>query len=292
MGFVIAAETRTPTDEQLAAALSRYCADAAIISSADVPARVRAGDTVLGRIALLTSLDGVQACVWDLRQLERLSVRILNPASALLATHDKLMTALRLARSGIHHPKTAHVDHDDAALPELTLPVVVKPRFGSMGHDVVRCDDRLSLQQSLQKLRGKHWFRRQGALVQELVGGRDGCDTRLLVCGGEVAGGIRREAASGWRADDPAGRVSSAEPSGAECRLAVRAAKAFDADLVVVELLETDDGPVVLELEAAAEFSAEYAFAGQDVFDEVARRLLDTAPHANVGALRVADAQA
>ncbi|MGI9659471.1 MAG: ATP-grasp domain-containing protein [Gaiellaceae bacterium] len=290
MGFVIAAEKRTQTDQQLAAALSRYCVDAAIVSSADVPARVRAGDTVLGRIALLPSLDGVQGCVWDLRQLERLSVRILNPASALLATHDKLMTALRLARSGIHHPKTAHVDHDDAALPELTLPVVVKPRFGSRGHDVVRCDDRLSLQQGLQKLRGKRWFRRQGALVQELVGAGNGSDTRLLVCRGELVGGIERRAASGWRADDPSGRISVATPTAAERRLAVRAAEAFGADLVVVELLATDDGPVVLELDVAAEFDETYAFDGQDVFDEVARRLVDSSPLAHADALRVVGA--
>ena len=286
MGFVIAAEERTPTDEQLAAALSRYCVAAEVVPTAEVPSRVCAGDTVLGRVALLPSLDGVQACVWDLRRLERLSVRILNPASALLATHDKLMTALRLARSGINHPKTAHVDHDDAALPELTLPVVVKPRFGSRGRDVVRCDDRLSLQQSLQRLCGKHWFRRQGALVQELVG--DGSDTRLLVCNGEVVGGVRRQARSGWPADDTSAGVSPAEPTPQECRAALRAAQAFGADLVVVELLSSEQGPVVLELDAAAQFDADYALDGQDVFDEVARRLVGVPPVGQADALLVA----
>ena len=228
--------------------------------------------------------------VWDLRSLERLSVRILNPASALLATHDKLMTALRLARSGINHPKTAHVDHDDAVLPELTLPVVVKPRFGSRGHDVVRCDDRLSLQRSLQRLCGKHWFRRQGALVQELVGAGDGSDTRLLVCNGEVVGGVRRRATSGWRADDSAAHVSPADPTPQECRVALRAAAAFGADLVVVELLASERGPIVLELDAAAEFDAGYSFEGQDVFDEVARRLVAVSPLGSVDAVRVAHA--
>ncbi len=290
MGFVIAAERRTQTDEQLAAALSRFSVACEIVPSADVPERVSAGDTVLGRIALLPSLDGVQGCVWDLRQLERLSVRILNPASALLATHDKLMTALRLARSGIHHPKTAHVDHDEPVSPELTLPVVVKPRFGSRGHDVVRCDDRLSLQRSLQALCGKRWFRRQGALVQELVGALDGSDTRLLVCNGEVVGGVRRHAGDHWRTDAGPMQISPAEPTGQERRIAVRAAEAFGADLVVVELLETDAGPVVLELDAAAEFDAGYSFDGQDVFDEVAQRLVDVSPLDSVGALRVASA--
>ena len=274
MGFVIAAEERTQTDEQLAAALSRNGVAAEIVSGKDVPARVRAGDTVLGRIALLPSLDGVQGCVWDLRQLERLSVRILNPASALLATHDKLMTALRLARSGVDHPKTAHVDHDDAVLPELTLPVVVKPRFGSRGHDVVRCEDRLSLQQSLQRLRGKHWFRRQGALVQELVGPGDGSDVRLLVCAGAVVGCARRHGHGAWQHHARPSPLVAADPTPEQRRIALRAAEAFGADLVLVELIESSHGPVVLELDAAAQFDGRYDMGGRDVFDEVAKRLL------------------
>jgi RimK family alpha-L-glutamate ligase len=290
VGFVIAAETRTRTDEQLAAALSRYGVAAEIVSSADVPARARAGGTVLGRIALLPSPDGVQGCVWDLRKLERLSVRILNPASALLATHDRLMTALRLARSGIHHPKTAHVDHDDAALPELTLPVVVKPRFGSRGHDVVRCDDRSSLRHSLQQLRGKRWFGRQGALVQELVGDGDASGTRVLVCGGDVVGAVRRRAPAGWRADSPAAQVTPVEPTPQERRIAEHAASVFDADLVTVELLSTELGPVVLELDAAAEFDERCAFSGQSVFDEVVRRLVESPPVSYAAAADAASA--
>ena len=275
MGFVVAAENRTPTDERLVTALSGCGVAAEIVLTADVPARVGAGDTVLGRIASLPTLDGVQGCVWDLRQLERRSVRILNPASALLATHDKLMTALRLARSDISHPKTAHVDHDDAAVPELTLPVVVKPRFGSRGRDVVRCDDRASLHQTLHRLSSKRWFRRQGALVQELVGGRDGHDRRLLVCRGEVVGAVARETPEGWRADAAGALINPVEPTIEESAVAVDAAAAFRADLVVVELLTTDGGPVVLELDAAADFDERYGLPGQDVFDEVARRLLD-----------------
>ncbi len=275
MGFVVAAEKRTSTDEQLVTALSRYGVAAEIALSADVPARVGAGDTVLGRVALLPTLDGVEGCVWDLRKLERRSVRILNPAGALLATHDKLMTALRLARSGITHPKTAHVDHGAAVAPELALPVVVKPRFGSRGHDVVRCDDRVSLQQSLQRLGDRSWFRRQGALVQELVGARDGRDTCVLVCAGDVVGGVSRHSPAGWRADPTDSCVRPVDPSPEERAVAIDAAAAFGADLVVVELLATDAGPVVLELDAAAEFDARYGLPGQDVFDEVAWRLAD-----------------
>jgi len=273
MGFVLAAEERTFTDEQLVTALSRFGVVAEIVLSADVPTRVVAGDTVLGRVALLPSLDGVQSCVWDLRRLERRSVRVLNPASALLATHDKLMTALRLARSGINHPKTAHIDDDAAVSPEQTFPVVVKPRFGSGGRDVVRCENRTSLQRSLQRLRGKSWFRRQGALVQELVGSHDGRDVCLLVCRGDVVGGVSRHTDGDWCVDAREAQITPVVGTVQERATAVAAAAAFGADLVVVELLATASGPVVLELDAAAPFDARYGLPGQDVFEEVARRL-------------------
>lgn len=275
MAFVLAAEKLTSTDEQLLAALHRRGVVADVVLSAEVPDRVEARDTVLGRVALLPTLDGVQGCVWALRRLENRSVRILNPASALLATHDKLMTALRLARAGIAHPRTAHVDHGDVSLPELSAPLVVKPRFGSGGADVARCDDRATLRETLEQLSAKRWFRRQGALVQELVGSRHGRDTRLLVCRGDVVGAVSREAPSGWRADVSDARITPVDPTVEQQTLAIEAAAAFGADLVAVELLATDDGPVVLELDAAAEFDARYGLHGQDVFDEIAGRLID-----------------
>ena len=52
---------------------------------------------------------------------------MLNRPGALLAVHDKLATALRLATHGLPHPRTAHVGTESHA--GLAFPVVVKPRF-------------------------------------------------------------------------------------------------------------------------------------------------------------------
>ena len=69
-----------------------------------------------------------------------------------------------------------------------------------------------------------------------------------------------------------------------EARIAPAAASAFGADLVVVELLATARGPVVLE--AAAPFDTRYGFPGQDVSEEVARRLYeDDKTNPGVGAI-------
>jgi RimK-like ATP-grasp domain len=141
------------------------------------------------------------------------------------------MTALRLAARGLPHPRTAHVGAA-ADLP-LEFPVVVKPRFGSWGRDVSVCRSRSALERCLRDLGRKAWFRRQGALVQELVQPQ-GYDLRILVAAGEIVGAVRRVAARGeWRTNIAlGGGRSAADPPAQACLLALGAAAALETDLV------------------------------------------------------------
>jgi RimK family alpha-L-glutamate ligase len=275
MRFLIAAEQRTTTNELIAGALQRLEIEAGTLPARDLLRRAQPADTVLGRIDVLPTLDGIQGCVWDLRRLEGRVQSVLNGTGTLIAAHDKLVTALRLGRSGIPHPRTAHVD-DGGCLPELDLPVVVKPRFGSWGRDVFLCETRRSLEKRLRRLRRRAWFRRQGALVQELVPPR-GYDLRIIVARGEVVGAIERVAAEGeWRTNVALGgtrRPVAAVPPDAQT-IGIAAAQALAADLVGVDLLPTADGYVVIELNGAVDFTSEYSLPHQDVFDGVARALM------------------
>jgi glutathione synthase/RimK-type ligase-like ATP-grasp enzyme len=63
---------------------------------------------------------------------------VLNGPDALLAAHDKLLTAERLAHAGLPGPRTDHIG-PGAPLPAVPFPCVVKPRFGSWGQDVLLC---------------------------------------------------------------------------------------------------------------------------------------------------------
>jgi glutathione synthase/RimK-type ligase-like ATP-grasp enzyme len=71
-------------------------------------------------------------------------VPTLNPPSALLGAHDKLLTSRLLQGSGLPHPHTSFLG-PRGSLPPVTAPVVVKPRFGSWGQDVVVCRDEREL---------------------------------------------------------------------------------------------------------------------------------------------------
>lgn len=156
----------------------------------------------------------------------------------------------------------------------LRFPVVVKPRFGSRGEHV-RCDDPDALGSSLGGLRKHAWFRRQGALIQELVPPA-GHDLRLLVAGAgswaRCGGSPSRE----WRTNVALGAVRRpVHPQPADCDLAVAAAAAAGADLAGVDLIPRPGGSLaVLEVNGAPEFTAAYSLDGRDVFEAVLSLLL------------------
>lgn len=250
--------------------------------------RLVAGDVAVGRLDVLPGLDGIDGGLRSLGELEARGVRVLNPASALIAAHDKLVTARLLQGAGLPHPRTWCVT-DESRRPVLVGPTVVKPRFGSWGRDVVRCADDEALALALEHVARFPWFAVHGALVQELVPPR-GFDLRILVAGGRVVGAVRRVAQAGeWRTNVALGaRREPVDPPPEACELALACAAVAGIDLVGVDLLPTAAGWVVLELNGAVDFTTEYSRT-EDVFTAVARALarVAIAPESAVPALFV-----
>jgi glutathione synthase/RimK-type ligase-like ATP-grasp enzyme len=158
--LAIVARNASSTNRGLLEAAATLGLDALVLPPEQAARRLRTGDVALGRLDVLPTLDGPEPGLATLRSLEEKGVLVLNRAGALLAAHDKLMTALRLAARGLPHPRTAHVGA--AADLSLEFPVVVKPRFGSWGRDVSVCRSRSALERCLRDLGRKAWFRRQG----------------------------------------------------------------------------------------------------------------------------------
>ena len=237
--------------------------------------RLGPGDAAIGRLDVLPTLDGVDDGLWALGVLAARGVRVLNGPAFLLATHDKLLTARLLRRAGLPHPRT-RVVRGSRVPPALETPVVVKPRHGSWGRGVTLCRDDAELAAELVRIQEEPWFVQHGALVQDLVP-PVGHDLRLLVAGNRVVGCIRRVAPEGeWRTNVALGarRERAAAPPVA-IRMALDAARAVDATLVGVDLLPTEDGWTIIELNGAVEFNGEYRPQG-DVFREAALELVAT----------------
>lgn len=279
--FVVASG-ETLTNVLLADAFSRLGYRGEVVRPGS-PLDAGPGDVLLNRLDVRRTLDGVEDGLWELTGAARGGALLLNPPQALLAAHDKLTTALMLARSGVPHPATAHV-LEPRAPESLEPPYVVKPRFGSWGRDVFRCETAPELERLLASLSGRPWFRRQGAIVQQLVGG-GGRDLRIVVAGGSVVGAIERVAQPGeWRTNISLGGVRrrTVPPTGAR-QLAVRATAALGLDLAGVDLIRDDAGEyTVLEVNGAVDFTPEYA-AGGDVFAAAASALVPARRAATAG---------
>lgn len=162
-----------------------------------------------------------------------------------------------------------------APLPDVEPPVVLKPRFGSWGRDVVRCDTWEELDAALAGLRLRVWFNGTGGILQRLVT-PCGFDLRIVVAGGRVVGAIKRVAPSGeWRTNIAlGGHREPVLPPADACEIALAAADAIGGDLVGVDLLPADAGTwTVLEVNGAVDFTGAYS-VGDEVFSAVQGALL------------------
>ena len=263
----------TDTNIELVTAWQALGIDAALVGPNQISGWLQPSDIVLGRLDILPTVDGVEPGLLELLWLERRGFRVLNPASALAATHDKLLTARLLTQAGLPHPRTEWL-LPNGQLPDIEPPVVVKPRHGSWGVDILRFDTLEALHRRLDEIRTKPWFQRHGAIVQELIP-PVGHDLRLVVAAGRVIGATRRIAAPGeWRTNVSLGGTRrQARPPTAACQLAIAAAAATNADLVGVDLLPSGASYTIIELNGAVDFDASYATPGQDIFHVAATAL-------------------
>jgi RimK family alpha-L-glutamate ligase len=273
MTLAIVAHQPEPTNARLAAELG-----AELLPPRAALDLLQPGDVALARIDVRRTLDGCEGGLSLLDALERRGIRVLNRREPLLAVHDKLRTARVLRAAGIPHPGTDVVASVRELL-ELSPPLVVKPRFGSWGSDVVRCRDRGELEAWAAQLAGRPWFKRTGAVVQELLRS-PGHDLRLLVAEGRIFGGVERVAAPGeWRTNISLGGTRrQADPPEAACDLALHAVRAVGIDVAGVDLLPAGGSYVVLELNGAADFDATYSLPGRDVYAELHAALGVTVP--------------
>jgi RimK family alpha-L-glutamate ligase len=271
MQVAIVAHHRTSTN----VALTRARPGLRILAPTIAARTLGEGDIAIGRLDVSEGLDGIETGLWELARLEGAGVRVLNRPRTLVAAHDKLATSRALDEAGVPHPRTAQVTAPSDSVP-FEPPVVVKPRFGSWGQDVVLCQDAAALRRHLFGIAERPWFAMHGALVQELVPPK-GHDVRLVLAGGSLVGAVKRVAAPGeWRTNVALGAVREpVEPSIEACELATRAAAAVEGDLVGVDLLPRPDGGfVVIEINGAVEYNAAYSLHGADVFRQTVDALL------------------
>jgi RimK family alpha-L-glutamate ligase len=192
------------------------------------------------------SLDEIIFQMDALHKLARHEIPIINPPSAIEKAVDKYYALTLLSENGLPVPKTVVTQDIGEAMKAFRLfggEAVIKPVFGSRGIGVARIGDEDIAERVMRTLR----FYRHVLYVQEFVshGTRD---IRTFVIGGRVAAGILRVSNS-WKTNVSRGAVPRrfhVEPETE--RLAVKAAEILGCKIAGVDLMESERGLVVHEV--------------------------------------------
>lgn len=224
---------------------------------------VRDLDAAIPRIGTQSTFYGTAV----LRQLETMGVYTPNSSDAVLRARDKLRSLQILAAQGIAMPVTVFGDNPDDTEDLLAMlgepPHVIKLNEGSQGTGVVLAEKRSASQSVIEAFRGLY----ANFLVQEFIAEAKGCDLRCFVVGGKVVAAMQREASAGeFRANlHRGGSAVQVKLSGAEKRIAVQAAAALGLGIAGVDLLRSERGPLVLEVNASPGLEGIEAITGVDV---------------------------
>ncbi|WKE65416.1 30S ribosomal protein S6--L-glutamate ligase [Gallaecimonas kandeliae] len=202
-----------------------------------------------------------------LRQFEAMGVYTPVSAAALQRSRDKLRALQILTAQQIPMPVTAfaHVPDDIPDLIEMVggAPLVLKLLEGSQGIGVVLAETAQAAKSVIEAFMGV----KVNILVQEYIKESAGRDLRLLVVGDKVVAAMERIAKNGdFRANlHRGGEARAVKISPQERRLAVQAAKSLGLGIAGVDLLRSDRGPLVLEVNSSPGLEGIEAATGLDI---------------------------
>lgn len=206
-------------------------------------------DAVVPRIGASVTRYGTAV----LRQFELMGTCTPNPSDAILKARDKLRAHQLLAAEGIHMPVTVFGDNPDDTRDLLDLlgpsPHVIKLTESSQGNGVILAEKLSTSRGVTEALRGLF----ANFLVQEYIGEAAGADLRCFVVGDRVIAAMRRQAPAGeFRSNlHRGGTALGVKPTAAEIEVAVRATKVLGLGIAGVDLIRSDRGPLVLEVNAS-----------------------------------------
>lgn len=202
-----------------------------------------------------------------LRQFEMGGVFALNESVAISRSRDKLRSLQLLAKKGIGLPVTgfAHSTKRTDELIDLVggAPLIIKILEGTQGKGVVLASDNKSAQSVIEMLRGLDAF----FLVQEYIKEAAAADIRCFVVGGKVVASMKRQGPPGeFRSNLHQGGVASvAKITPEERSAAVRAANAMGLNVAGVDLLRSNHGPLVMEVNSSPGLQGIETTTGKDI---------------------------
>jgi ribosomal protein S6--L-glutamate ligase len=235
-------------------------------------------DAVIPRIGSSVTQYGLSI----LRQFEMAGVWSLNESVAIGRSRDKLRALQILAKAGLGLPLTAFA-HDPRQTDEVIKavngpPVVIKLLEGTQGIGVVLAETMSSAKSVIEAFRGAN----VNILVQEFIKEAGGTDIRAFVIGGKVVAAMKRTgAADEFRSNlHRGGSAEVIRITPEERSTAVRAAKRMGLNVCGVDMLRSNHGPVIMEVNSSPGLEGIEKATGKDVAGMIVKFIED---HAQAG---------
>ena len=203
-------------------------------------------DAIIPRIGASVTFYGCAV----VRQFEMMNVFSSVSSDAIIRSRDKLRSFQHLSKAGVDMPKTVFTNYSrdvEKVIAQVGgTPVVIKLLEGTQGIGVVLAESKIAAESVLEAFNGLE----ARALIQENIAEAKGADLRALIVDEQVVGAMKRQGKEGeFRSNlHRGGTYEHYKLSDAEIKIAIKAARKLKLPICGVDLLQSDRGPLVMEI--------------------------------------------
>lgn len=226
-------------------------------------------DAVIPRIGASVTFYGTAV----VRQFEMMKVFTAIESQALVRSRDKLRSLQILARAGVGMPRTIFTDYSKDVEHLVNsiggAPIVLKLLEGTQGLGVILAETKNAAHSVIEAFNGL----KARVIAQEFIEEASGADIRAFVVDGVIVGAMKRQGKEGeFRSNlHRGGTASIIKLSEEEENTALRAARAMGLGIAGVDLLQSKNGPLVLEVNSSPGLEGIEAATKKDIAREIIR---------------------
>ncbi|MCI1754132.1 MAG: 30S ribosomal protein S6--L-glutamate ligase [Flavobacteriales bacterium] len=229
--------------------------------------RLEGIDAIIPRIGASVTFYGTSV----VRQFEAMKVFSTVDSQSLVRSRDKLRSLQILSRAGVDMPRTVFTNYSKDVAGALDrvggAPCIIKLLEGTQGLGVVLAESRkaaVAVVEAFNSLKAR-------VIVQEFIKEAKGEDIRAFVVDGAIVGAMKRVGKEGeFRSNlHRGGKAELIDLTAEESRMALHAARALGLHVAGVDLLQSERGPLVIEVNASPGLEGIEKATGKDIAGEI-----------------------
>jgi ribosomal protein S6--L-glutamate ligase len=232
-------------------------------------------DVVLPRVGTNITKYGIAV----VRHFEEMGTPVVNSSKSIMISRDKFATMQVFARRGIPIPRTVLLRTTSGLDKIINLvgdtPCILKTNMGTQGIGVMLAESPEAAQSILEAV----WaLSDRDIQIQAFIGESRGKDIRALVVGDEVVAAMERVSTTGFRSNihrGALGRLIHLDDE--QYEVAIKAARALGLHVAGIDMIATNDGPVVLEGNSSPGFEGLEAATEKDIAATIIRYVIEYA---------------